>query len=79
MFQADLVYDGTTLTVTLTDTQTGRSAIQRYMIDLGRALKATTAYAGFTAATAALAGNLDVLNWTLDLARALRPARLWPS
>ncbi len=66
-----MTYDGTTLTVTITDTATGRAATQAYALNLAAVLGTTAAYVGFTGATGALnAAVQDVLSWTFGPAAA---------
>ncbi len=49
VFQVDMSYSGTTLAVTITDTQTGASATESYTVDIPGMVGGPTAYAGFTA------------------------------
>ncbi len=75
VFKVDVAYDGAALTATLTDTASGTTATARLAVDLAAALGGSTAYAGFTGGTGVLAGNVDVLDWTLSGgAAATQPA-----
>jgi hypothetical protein len=56
-----MVYDGTTLTVTIFGT-TG-SAKQAYAVDIPTVVGGNTAFVGFTAATGGLAARQDILRW----------------
>ncbi|HEX7900717.1 MAG TPA: L-type lectin-domain containing protein, partial [Planctomycetota bacterium] len=64
IFQADLVYDGDELRVTITDTVTTASAAQTYLVDIPSVLGGATAYVGFTAATGGLNAIQEILSWT---------------
>ena len=61
---AHMTYDGTTLTVTTTDTKTGKKATQTYTIDLPTLLGGNTALAGFTAGTGGSTATQDIITWT---------------
>ena len=63
VFRVDMSYAGTALGVRIVDELTGKSATQTYAVDLSQVLGGTSAYAGFTAGTGALAGNIDILDW----------------
>jgi len=65
IFAAHMTYDGTTLTVKLTDTNTGAVATQTYSpVNLPAAVGGNTAYIGFTAGTGALSASENILGWT---------------
>ena len=51
LFQTTMNYDGTTLTVTILDTQTQATATQSYQVDIPATVGGPAAYVGFTAAT----------------------------
>ncbi len=63
VFRVEMSYAVTTLSVRITDELTGKSATQTYTVNLSQVLGGTAAFAGFTAGTGALAGNIDVLDW----------------
>ncbi len=48
VMQASLSYDGTTLTVTIADAQTGKTATESYAINIPATVGGGTAYVGFT-------------------------------
>jgi len=56
-------YDGTTLSVTITDTVTGASATQGFDVDIRGAVGSSTGYVGFTAGTGDATAAIKVLNW----------------
>jgi hypothetical protein len=61
--QVTMHYDGTTLSVTITDTLTQASASQAYVIDIPAVVGSTTGYVGFTAATGGPPARQEVLSW----------------
>ena len=61
---AQLTYDGTTLTVTLTDTVTNATATQTYAVNIPSLVGGSAAYVGFTGGTGAVSSTQDILNWT---------------
>jgi Legume lectin domain len=65
VFAAHITYDGTTLTLTLTDTVTNAVFTNSWPIDIPATVGAPTAYAGFTGGTGGLAVAADILTWTL--------------
>ncbi len=66
LWTVNISYDGSKLTVTLTDPAKGSSftAINGYAINLASLLGQTTAYAGFTSGTGAGWEDHDIVNWT---------------
>jgi len=62
--QATLVYDGTTLTLTLTDLTTQKTFTHGFTINIPATVNGNTAYVGFTAATGGSTAIQKVLNWT---------------
>ena len=66
VFNVAMTYDGTTLKVTLTDTNTGNSNTQNYTVNIPSIVGGSTAFVGFTGATGGLAATQDILNWTFS-------------
>ena len=67
LFNAQLTYNGTTLTVVITDTVTQASATQTYTVNIPSTVGGTTAYVGFTATTGYdiyATAIQDIVNWT---------------
>lgn len=62
--RARLQYDGTTLTVTITDMVTAAVKIQTYTVDIPTLVAGTTARVGFTAATGGEGAFQDIVTWT---------------
>ena len=64
VFQANLSYNGSTLTETLTDTQTNATVTETYTVNIGQTVGSSTAYVGFTAGTGGLTATQNILTWT---------------
>ena len=62
-FQVTVSYDGTTLTVTITDATTLAQATQNYTVDIPSIVGGNTAYVGFTGGTGGATAVQNVLNW----------------
>ncbi len=63
VFDVVITYDGATLTVIVTDTNTGSSARQTYSVAIPTVVAGTSAYVGFTAATGGLTAVQDLQKW----------------
>ncbi|WP_170834962.1 PQQ-binding-like beta-propeller repeat protein [Terriglobus roseus] len=63
--KADVSYDGTTLTLVLTDPRNGAASTWSKVVDLPAMLGGTTAFYGFTAGTGQLTTALSIESWTL--------------
>jgi hypothetical protein len=64
-FNVHIVYDGTTLAMTITDsTNTALMVRRNFTVNIPAAVGNSTAYAGFTAGTGGLTATMDVLTWT---------------
>jgi hypothetical protein len=59
-----LTYDGTTLTMTITDPTTHASFSHGWTIDIPTTVGGHTAYVGFTAASGYFSANQDIKSWT---------------
>ena len=64
IMHAHLTYDGTTLTLTLTDTVTNATFTGSQAINIPATVGANTAFVGFTAGTGGTVSTQDVLSWT---------------
>ena len=64
VFHAHLTYDGTSLSLTLTDVATGASFTASQAINIPATVGASTAYVGFTGGTGGQTAVQQVLNWT---------------
>ncbi len=67
VFDVLIVYDGSTLTVNVTDTTTNLTTKQSYTVNIPTLVGGDTAYAGFTASTGGLAAVQDIDAWTFGL------------
>jgi Legume lectin domain/Chitobiase/beta-hexosaminidase C-terminal domain/Bacterial lectin len=64
VMHAHITYDGTTLTLTITDTVTSATFTTSTVINIPSVIGSNTAYAGFTGGTGGLAAKQSVLTWT---------------
>jgi hypothetical protein len=65
VFDVHMVYDGVSLTMTITDTVTTAAFTHAWTIDIPGTIGATTAYAGFTGGTGGITATQNILTWTL--------------
>ncbi|MBV8674915.1 MAG: chitobiase/beta-hexosaminidase C-terminal domain-containing protein [Acidobacteriaceae bacterium] len=61
---AQVVYNGTTLTMTITDTVSKASFTTSWNVNIPAAVGANTAYVGFTGGTGGLSAIQDILSWS---------------
>jgi Legume lectin domain/Chitobiase/beta-hexosaminidase C-terminal domain len=59
-----MAYNGTTLTMTITDTSTSQTFTTSWPINIAATVGSSTAYVGFTGATGGLVSNEQILTWT---------------
>ena len=64
--RCDMIYDGTTLEVIITDLITGHKDHASYPVDIPGAVGATTAYIGFTGGTGDNTSAQDIIRWHFD-------------
>jgi hypothetical protein len=64
LMHAHLMYDGTNLTMTLTDTVTNGSVVEVFPVNLPSVLGGSTAWVGFTGGTGGTTATQNVLSWT---------------
>lgn len=65
VFNVHIAYDGTTLTMTITDATTPSDTFTTsWTLNIPNVVGATTAYAGFTGGTGGLSATQDILTWT---------------
>jgi hypothetical protein len=69
-----LAYNGTTLTMTITDTKTKASFSKGWTINIPATVGGNTAYVGFTASTGGMFANQKVLSWTYLAGSGQAPA-----
>jgi hypothetical protein len=65
VFDVHMVYDGTSLTMTITDTVTNAMFTHTWTIDIPGTIGAATVYAGFTGGTGGITATQSILTWTL--------------
>src|ERR1700755_3619418 len=66
IMHAHITYDGTNLTLVLTDTVTSHAFTNVAALNIPSIVGSGTADVGFTAATGGLTMTTDILNWTLS-------------
>ena len=59
-----MVYDGATLVMRITDTNTGKSFLETFVVDIPNIIGAPTAYVGFAGSTGWVTATQDILTWT---------------
>ena len=64
IIHAHVTYDGTNLTLTLTDAATSASFTTTEAVNLASVLGGTNAYVGFTAGSGGSSMNTNILDWT---------------
>jgi len=64
--QAQITYDGTTLTLTLNDLVSNKTFTWSQKVDIPTAVGGNTAYVGFTAGTGGLSSSQKLLSWTYN-------------
>ena len=64
VLHAHVVYNGTNLTLTLTDNSTGRTFTHAYPVNIPQVVGGSNAYVGFTAATGTSSAVQKILDWT---------------
>src|SRR5271155_3664708 len=62
---AHITYNGTTLTMTLTDTVTSKTYTTSWAINIPTTVGANTAYVGFTGASGGLGADQEIETWSL--------------
>jgi fibronectin type 3 domain-containing protein len=74
VFEVLMNYDGTTLNVFITDTNTGASASQSYAVNLPQVIGSGTGYVGFTGGTGGATAIQNILTWDYSPTAAVPPA-----
>jgi hypothetical protein len=59
-----MVYDGTNLTMTLTDTATNATVTEVFPVNIPSVVGGNTAFVGFTGGTGSSTATQNVLSWT---------------
>jgi hypothetical protein len=66
VFKVHITYDGTTLTMTITDTVTNATFTTSWAINIPGTVGANTAYVGFTGGTGGQTATQDIITWTYN-------------
>src|SRR5205085_9466260 len=75
VFKVHITYDGTTLTMTITDTtNSSQTFTTSWPIDIPSTIGGNTAFVGFTAGTGHYTAVQDILNWTFVSTSASAPS-----
>ena len=64
LLSAQIIYSGTTLTLNLTDTVTGKTFSRAFSVDIPTAVGGPTAYVGFTGGSGGLTAVQTIRTWT---------------
>jgi hypothetical protein len=73
-FHVVMVYDGTTLTMTITDTtNTAQTFTKSWPINIATTIGGSTAFVGFTGGTGGLTATQEVVNWSYSTSTAPPP------
>jgi fibronectin type 3 domain-containing protein len=73
VMNVQLVYDGTTLTLTITDATTLQKFTTSWTVNIPTSVGRTTALVGFTGGTGGLSAIQDVLSWTYSVGSSTNP------
>jgi len=74
VMHAHMTYDGATLTMTLTDTQTNASATESFAVNIPSIVGGSSAYVGFTAGTGGVGSTQNILSWSYG--SVIEPAKV---
>jgi sugar lactone lactonase YvrE len=72
-FHVELVYDGSTLTLTITDKATHATFSQPFTVDIAGILGGPTGFAGFTGSTGGETAVENILDWQLTSSECCMP------
>ncbi len=72
-FHVELVYDGSILTLTITDQKTHATVSLPFTVDIAAILGGPTGFAGFTGSTGAKTAVENILNWQLTSTQCCQP------
>jgi hypothetical protein len=78
VFHVHMVYDGTNLVMTITDTATNVAFTHTWPIDIPTTLGGPIAYVGFTGGTGGGTAIQDILNWTFSANSTGQPPTATP-
>jgi len=66
VFNVHMVYDGSTLTMQITDASTQRTFVTSWAIDIPDLVGGSTAYVGFTGSTGGYTATQEIFNWNFS-------------
>jgi Domain of unknown function (DUF1929)/Chitobiase/beta-hexosaminidase C-terminal domain/PKD domain len=66
VFKVHMTYDGTNLTMTITDATTAAAFTQVWPVSIPSTVGANTVFAGFTGGTGGFTSNQNILSWTMS-------------
>jgi sugar lactone lactonase YvrE len=72
-FHVELVYDGSTLTLTITDQVTHATLSQHFTVDIAGILGGPTGFAGFTGSTGGETAVENIIDWQLTSSQCCMP------
>ena len=67
VFNVQISYDGTNLTMTITDTTTNATFTQAWPINIPATVGGNTAYVGFTGGTGGNTAIQEIIGWTVAM------------
>jgi hypothetical protein len=78
IFQVHMTYDGTTLTMTITDTVTNATFTTSWTINIPATVGGNTAFVGFTAGTGGQTATQQIISWTYSSNGSTQPPAATP-
>lgn len=63
VMKAQIAYENSTLTLSITDSVTGASTMNKFSVDIPTVIGSPIAYVGFTAGTGSLTSTQNILSW----------------
>jgi hypothetical protein len=78
IFQVHMTYDGTTLTMTITDTVTNATFTTSWTINIPATVGGNTAFVGFTGGTGGQTATQQIISWTYSSNGSTQPPAATP-
>src|ERR1700719_871022 len=79
IFQVHMTYDGTTLTMTITDTVTSATFTNAWTINIPGTVGGNTAFVGFTGGTGGQTATQQIISWTYSSNGSTQPPAATPA
>jgi LysM repeat protein len=76
--EIDLAYNGTVLSMTITDMVTGAAYSTNWTVNIPSIVGGSTAYVGFTGGTGGLTSSQKILNWVYTIGSSAPPVLMSP-